>query len=269
VPELPDVETMRQYLESTAMYQEIARVQVVSKQVLCETTVEGLRDGLVRGSFESTCRHGKYMFVALGGEEDRFLGLHFGMTGGLTYFGDLVDEPEYGQIRFHFASGNYLAYHSIRKLGEVRLIDDVEQFVDDKDLGPDALDPDLDLAAFKRIVTGRRVMVKALLLDQHNIAGIGNVYADEILFQADVHPRTKINALDGETIDHLFSTMSEVLRTAVECQAQPERFPDSYITAYRHEEGRCPECGTKLARVRVSSRTAYYCPVRQRKEQEG
>ena len=262
MPELPDVEAMRRYLEATSLHQEIEGVEVRSAQMLQCTGDEELEDELVGRSFASTRRYGKYLFVSLdGGEEGAFLVLHFGMTGGLKYFKGMDEDPEYDRVLFKFANGYQLAYYAMRKLGRVDVIDDVEEFVRRKDLGPDALDSDFDLAAFKELVEGRRVMAKALLMDQGTIAGIGNVYADEILFRARVHPRTKMSSLDEETREALFHAMKGVLQTAVDCQAKPARLPDTFIRTHRHDEGRCPRCGTELETVKVSSRTAYFCPV--------
>ena len=271
MPELPDVETMRRYLQATSLHQEITHMEVHDADVVPvedasqEAALQELKEELVGCSFNSTRRHGKWMFVALDDDRDSFLVLHFGMTGGLRYFKNMEEEPEYDRVLFHFDNDYQLAYISLRKLGEVKVIDDVEQLIAEKGLGPDALDADFDLAAFKDAVEDRRAMVKSILMDQGTIAGIGNVYSDEILFHAGIHPRTKINNLEEETLKELFYTMKDVLQKAIEYQAEPEQFPESFITRHRHEGGRCPICGAELQRVKVSSRSAYYCPNRQRK----
>jgi formamidopyrimidine-DNA glycosylase len=272
MPELPDVETMRRYLQSTSLHQTIEDVEVHAAGVVASEqgseaiAVEALKERISGRSFASTRRHGKWMFVALDDDSDDFLVLHFGMTGGLKYFKDIKDEPQYDRVLFRFANGYQLAYLSQRKLGEVEVIDDVEQFINGKGLGPDALDPDFDLAAFKETVKGRRAMVKSILMDQGTIAGIGNVYSDDILFQAGIHPRTNINKLDEQELEELFHTMKDVLQKAIEYQAEPEQFPESFIGPHRHPGGKCPICGAELERVQVGGRHAYYCPNRQQKK---
>lgn len=274
MPELPDVETMRRYLESTSLHQEITDVEVHAAGVVpSEEVIEGIEvqeliDALTGRSFVSTRRYGKWMFVAVDDDSDDFLLLHFGMTGGLKYFKDMEEELEHDRVLFHFANGYQLAYLSQRKLGEVAVIDDVEQFIEEKGLGPDALDPDFDLAAFKDAVEGRRAMVKSVLMDQDTVAGIGNVYSDEILFHVGIHPRTKINNLEEDNLEELFHTVKDVLQKAIEYQADPEQFPESFIGPHRHEGGTCPICGAELERVQVGSRHAYYCPNRQQKKGE-
>lgn len=271
MPELPDVEVMRQYLQSTALHQPISGVTVRAESLITDDapsethTVKQLKEELKGRSFDSTRRHGKWLFVGLDDDSGKSLVLHFGMTSGLQYFKDREDEPEYTKVLFRFDNGYHLAYHSQRKLGEVGVIDSVDDFIAKKDLGPDALR--IDLEGFKSAVEGRRMMAKSLLMDQDTIAGIGNVYSDEILFQAGIHPRRKINTLDEGEVEELFDTMKDVLETAIEYQAKPEQFPEPFITPHRHEDGHCPRCGDELERVQVGSRHGYYCPNRQQKEE--
>ncbi len=257
MPELPDVEVMKRYLDSTALHEEIESITVESSQVL-EPSSGTLEDRLVGRSLESTRRHGKYLFAEVGG--DGWLVLHFGMTGGLKYYKVEEHAPEYDRLLLNFANGYHLAYTSQRKLGEVDVVDDVEDFVAEKGLGPDAMAEDFDFAAFEEAISGSRAMAKSFLMDQEVVAGIGNVYADEILFQAGIHPRRSIDALDGEERRELFDALKEVLATAIEHQADPETFPDDYIVPRREEGADCPRCEGQVERVEVSGRSAYYCP---------
>jgi len=261
LPELPDVEVFRRYLQATSLHKRIAEVELRSPEILVDASVQDLKATLCGRSFESTSRHGKHLFVKV--KDDGWLMLHFGMTGQLKYFKELQKDPEYDRLLISFGNGYHLAYDAMRKLGEVQLVDDVEQFIADHELGPDALSPDLNADTFVDKFAGRRGMIKPALMNQRIIAGVGNVYSDEILFQVGIHPRTKINDLDRSQLDEIYQTMKEVLRTAIEKQADPERFPDSYITEQRQKDGRCPVCGERLQTVKVSGRTAYYCPNQQ------
>jgi formamidopyrimidine-DNA glycosylase len=254
---------MRRYLQSTALHQEIADVEVRSVRLIEHSSTERLKEALTGRSFEAARRHGKYLFAGL--DDGSWLILHFGMTGGLTYFKDLDDDPDYDRLLITFANGYHLAYESQRKLGEIEVIEDVEAFVEEKDLGPDVLSPEFDLEAFKEKLSGRRGMIKPALMDQQLMSGIGNVYSDEILFQVGVHPRTQVSALSEETVEALFHALEAVLKTAIDRQAKPGDFPEHYITAHRHPDGECPRCGGTVERVKVSGRTAYYCPQRQKK----
>jgi formamidopyrimidine-DNA glycosylase len=256
MPELPDVEVFKRYFDATSLHQEINGVETYSERILVRTTPDELNQRLQGQSFSATRRYGKYLFAEL--DEEDWLVLHFGMTGGLQYFKDIAQEPEYVQMRFDFNNGYHLAYTMPRKLGEVQPIESVGAFIEEKELGPDALEIDFD--AFRSILAGRRAMVKSTLMNQGIIAGIGNVYSDEVLFQTRIHPRTKINTLDTDTLKDLFDSMKEVLHTAIEHQADPEQFPDSYIIPRRDEGAKCPNCEGEVERIKVSGRSGYYCP---------
>jgi formamidopyrimidine-DNA glycosylase len=264
MPELPDVETYKRYLDATALHKEIIGVEVRSRILLEETQVRELEGGLRGQSFESTHRHGKWLFVELA--DAGWLVLHFGMSGRIQYFRDMEKDPSYDRFLVTFANGYHLAYVAARKLGEIEIIEDPQAFVQDKGLGPDVLAPDFGVEAFLALLAERRGMIKPALMDQQLLAGIGNVYSDEILFQARVHPRTEIDQLDTEKRKEIYVKMQEVLRTAIGHQARPAEFPDSFIIPHRDAQGACPVCGNAVAQVKVSGRTAYYCPNRQGSE---
>lgn len=260
MPELPDVAVNKQYLDATALHQQIEEVEVRDTLVLSDITSEALRNGLRSHTLESSRRHGKYLFAEI--SEDGWLLLHFGMSGDLDYFKGR-DAPEYTQVLLSFTNGYHLAYTSRRKLGMVGIVEAVEEFVEEQDLGPDALSPDFDLAAFRDALSGRRGMVKSTLMNQEIMAGIGNVYSDEILFQAGVHPRTAVNDLREETVKDLYRAMQDVLQTAIDCKAKPDEMPATYLIRHRQEDADCPRCGGRVKRVDVSGRSGYYCPCHQ------
>ena len=274
MPELPDVEVMRRYFQSTALHKKITAVDVNAERIIPNEdapearVLKQLKDATVGHTFASTRRHGKWMFAALNEDSDQSLVFHFGMTGGLHYFKDMSDEPEYTQVLFSFANDYHLAYLSQRKLGEIEVIDSVDQFIKEKDLGPDVYDPDFDLEAFKKAVDHKRAMIKTTLMNQSIMAGIGNVYSDEILYQAGVYPRAKINDLSEDKLEEIFHKMKKVLQTAIDHQAEPQDFPENFITPHRHGDGHCPRCGAEIEKVQVGSRHAYYCPNRQPKKED-
>lgn len=259
MPELPVVEVMKTYLDATALHQEISAVKIKDTIVLEDLTPAKLRQNLIGQTFESTCRYGKYLFVKL--SKGSHLVLHFGMTGDLQYYKNPEKKPEFELIRFEFKNNYQLAYVMSRKLGHIYLSTSVESFVAQKDLGPDVFASDFDLQCFQKLLADRRGMIKSALMDQSLMAGIGNVYSDEILFQAGVHPRQLVSDLTTETIHKIYDCLNEVLRTAIEHQANPANFPDGYITPRRvQEEADCPRCDGQIRRLDVAGRSAYYCP---------
>lgn len=264
MPELPDVEVLKRYLDSTSLHQKIENVEVESGQVLKSISSHELESELTGHEFASTDRHGKFMFVEI--DNDKWLVLHFGMTGDLKYYKKEDEKPEYGLVEFDFANGYQLAYVMTRKLGEVRLIDDVAEFIDKRDLGPDVMDDDFTFEKFRHILSDRHGMIKSTMMNQSTMAGIGNVYSDEILFQAQVHPKTKVNQMDEDTLREIYDAMYDVLNTAIEKKAKPDKFPGSFITRLRQQEDAdCPRCGGTLERIAVSGRNGYYCPQCQNK----
>jgi formamidopyrimidine-DNA glycosylase len=262
MPELPDVELYKRYLDAHALRQTIERVVVNDARILGDLPAKAFVDRLTGNRFEDARRHGKHLLVRL--KRDGWLTLHFGMTGNLLYFREQADDPPYDRVRFDFAGGRHLAYVNRRMLGRVGLANDADAFIRAEELGLDALDPGFDLDAFARVIEGRRRDVKSVLMDQALIAGIGNIYADEILFQARLHPHTPVTSLDDGQRTELFRQIKQVLARAIECGAGAERFlerlPDEYLLPHRDKGGRCPRCGGPIATLKAAGRTSYYCP---------
>jgi formamidopyrimidine-DNA glycosylase len=186
------------------------------------------------------------------------------MTGGLAWFREDAAAPPYGRVRFDFEGGGHLAYLNRRMLGRVGLAGDADEFIQAEQLGPDALDPAFDLGGFERALAGRRRDVKSVLMDQSVVAGVGNIYADEILFQARLHPRTPIALLDQHQRAALFAQIKAVLDTAIRYGAGAERLlerlPENYLLPQRDKGGKCPRCGAALATLKSGGRTSYFCP---------
>ena len=257
MPELPDVETFKRYLEATALHQEISEVTVHAGRILEGISEKRLKSSLLGESFKSGRRHGKYLFAELG--SSGWLVMHFGMTGYLKYLKRNDKKPDHEEVGIDFTNGYHLAYDCARKLGKISLTDDPEEFISEKGLGVDALDEELDLEAFQDLLGGTRSFIKSALMNQKLMAGIGNVYSDEILFQAGVYPRAKSKDLNRKLTENLFYSMKKVLTTAVDRKANPEDLPDSYIIPRRGANGTCPKCGAALRKITVSGRTGYYC----------
>lgn len=263
MPELPDVEIFRRHLEDTSLGRRIDDVEVLDSRILEGVSPKVFAQRLRGQAFVGTRRHGKHLLVALDGKA--WLTLHFGMTGSLRHFAKLDDQPRHCRVRFDFTEDGHLGYVNVRMLGHVGLAEDPKAFLLAEGLGTDALDPAFDLAAFKALARAKaRSKVKALLMDQSAIAGIGNIYSDEILFQCGLHPDMKVGALDDDAKRRLFEAIKKVLETAVEAGAGAEidvgRLPKGFLLPRRSEEAVCPRCGTAITRIKVSGRHAYICP---------
>lgn len=256
MPELPEVESFGKYLDKTSLDKIIKDVEIKSPELLQNVDAGDLKEKLEGHKFKHTKRYGKYTFTGL--DNDFWLILHYGMTGRLKYFKNSDEAPHYDRLLINFEDESHLAFDDPRKFGKINLTSSIEDFIKEKKLGYDALE--IDLKTFKQIFEKKKGAVKSVLMDQHIIAGIGNIYSDEILFQACIHPKTPVNRLDGTQIGRIFKVMKKVLRTSVDKRIADEELPDSFIIPNRKKNGKCPNSDVKLKTVKVSSRTAYYCP---------
>ncbi|MFO7767694.1 MAG: DNA-formamidopyrimidine glycosylase family protein [bacterium] len=258
MPELPDVETFKRYIQSTSLHQPIQRVESLEARLVKNTSRPALCRALMDRSLEEPRRHGKYLFLRTDG--DPILLLHFGMTGRPHYYRDPEQEPDYPVLYLVFENGYRLAYSAPRKLGEIRLLKDIGAFIRQKGLGPDPIADDMTEEDFRGRLEGRRGTVKGALMDQSCIAGIGNEYSNEILFQMRLHPKADMRALDVGDREDLYLTTLGVLRTAIDAGAEKVRFPDSYLLKHQFGDGKCPGCGGEIQRMEVLGRGTYWCP---------
>jgi len=262
MPELPDVERFRQHLAATSLNRTIDDVTIHKAKVLALPGAR-LRQALHGRRMKRTRRHGKQLLVEL--DNGRWLALHFGMTGRLLHFKNAADDPPYDRVRFDFADGSHLAFDDRRQLGRVAIVEDADDFIRKQKLGPDALDPKLGEAAFLAIFAANRATAKAALMDQTLVSGIGNIFSDEILFQAGIHPQAQVKALDRTDLARLYRTTRKVLQTAIArgggSEEGADRLPKGFLTPRREQGASCPHCRDRIETRKFSGRTAYFCPV--------
>ena len=255
MPELPEVEISKRYLDSTSLHQRISKVEVQDSYVLQCISARELARRLKGRRFEESQRHGKHLFVRAG--DELWLGLHFGMTGALEYLKHDKAAPKAARVIFRFANSCGLAFDDQRKFGEVGLIENVDEFLRTRGLGPDALK--ISLSRFKAILSKHRGATKAILLNQQLIAGIGNLYADEILFRARIHPATEAAGLRDKDLARLFRATRHVLAKAIALKTDLNRVPKSWLLTRREKRGRCPRCGSALQSATIGGRTSWFC----------
>jgi formamidopyrimidine-DNA glycosylase len=255
MPELPEVETFKRYLDSTSLHQRITNVEVRDAYVLQDVSARELAHRLRGRSFECSRRHGKHLFVRV--DAHLWLRLHFGMTGSPEHLNRDEQPPKTARVLFRFAKNSQLAFDDQRKFGEIGLIKNVDEFLRTRGIGPDALE--LDLSGFKAIFQTHRGAVKALLLNQKLIAGIGNLYADEILFRARMHPATQAARLSDKDLRRLFRATGYVLEKAIALKTDFNRLPKSWLLTHRRKQGKCPRCGRALKSATVGGRTSWFC----------
>ena len=267
MPELPEVETYRRFIDELAVGQTIAAVQVNDAHVLA-TPEDQLRAGLVGRTITGTSRLGKNCFLEL--DNGRVLVLHFGMTGDIGAYRDEPDAPRFTRVALCLEdSGLRLAFIDPRKFGRIRLADSAAAHQAAKKIGPDALA--ITAAELQQKLSRRKTLLKPLLLDQGITAGLGNWIVDEVLFQARIHPERLGALLTEKEFKALYAAIQLVLTTAIAHEANYKHFPKSFLIHAREWDDSatpgsdahtfCPRhAKVKIEKYYVGGRATYTCP---------
>jgi formamidopyrimidine-DNA glycosylase len=255
VPELPDVEGFRRSLTADLPGRRIRRVEVPDTGVLRNISPQTLGRRLAGQRFGKPERHGKWLMLPAGGP---VLLVHSGMTGHPYYLPDGRDDPGMQPRLIITLDRGQLRYADQRKLRGIWLAngaDGVAGVLGEQ--GPDALT--INLGTFRCALSQRRGRLKATLLDQAVIAGLGNLLVDEICWQARLNPSRTVVDLGADDQQALHSAMRRVLRTSVRYGKVPAL--RGWLTGVRdRSEPSCPRCATRLAIGRVGGRTSLWCP---------
>lgn len=268
MPELPEVEVFRHFVEEYALNKNVTAVEILKPKILQKTTPDALKSAVEGHPFIRAERRGKHLLLEVG-KKGPWVFMHFGLTGYLSWtkngqtlvnaYGD-PDRPEdHVRVRFDFADGSELNFHEMRMFGKLGLADSLEEYVSRNKLGPDALAVD-EKTFHERLLAKAKGQIKPVLMDQAVFAGIGNVYADEMLYQCRVHPEKRISEIDPKTLKCLYQQMVEVLQKTVDCNADRTCLPKGYLLHTRHKNAQCPRDGEKIHIKEVGGRTTYFCP---------
>ena len=267
MPELPEVETVARELGESLPGRTITGVTVRWPRTIACPPPDEFRQAIAGRRVTSVGRRGKYVVLGL----DRgYLLIHLKMSGRLyvTPAGQAADRHEH--TIFDLDDGQQLRFQDVRKFGRVYLVDDVEQVTGN--LGPEPLADDFTLVTFRRRLERRSGRLKSLLLNQFFLAGLGNIYADEALFQAGLHPLRPAGSLTPAEQERLYNAIRGVLRQAVANRGTTlgdGGYVDARGEAGQHQEqimvyGRtgksCLRCGTPIERLVVGGRSSHFCP---------
>ncbi|MGK7311552.1 MAG: Fpg/Nei family DNA glycosylase [Candidatus Longimicrobiales bacterium M2_2A_002] len=259
MPELPDVEVFRTIAEDEALNRAIETVSFRPDGMTVTAAESTLRDALLGHTLTAARRWGKHLFLRSGEDRRRWLRLHFGMTGSLVALEAGDEQPDNTRLRLDFRGGAALAFPCPRKFGEIGLVDDPEAFADEQGLGPDYLHDGVGPATFRDRLADRRGGIKSALMDQELMAGLGNIYADETLFHAGLHPETQVPELSGDRLEQLFETAVSVIRGAVDARADVDRMPDDWLLPNREDGRDCPRCDGTIRKTEVNGRPTFHC----------
>lgn len=272
MPELPEVETIRRDLEPLVTGRTITGVEVdpATLPLLAGTTFDVLESNLVGRAIKSLGRRGKYLLFEL--DDGRWFVAHLRMTGRLVWRPHNAPPEQYQRARLMLDNGCDLRWSDLRKFGTWRIYDRLDDLL--AKLGPEPIDENFDLKTFRAALAGRTAPVKAVLLDQRRMAGLGNIYVDEALFQARIRPDTPAGELSSAAVKRLHQAVRDVLERGIEYRGASFRdYVDGqgnqgqqhmYVQVFRRDGKPCYTCGTIIQKTVVGGRGTHFCPRCQR-----
>jgi formamidopyrimidine-DNA glycosylase len=274
VPELPEVETIRTALVPALEGRQLERVSILDPRLTAPYTPDTVAAALTGDRVVRVGRRGKYVVVEL--SSGRHLLVHLRMTGSFRLHrnGSLEDDP-YRRAVVRLDDGSDVTYRDVRRFGTWTLLEqgELEPYLG-KRLGPEPLDRRYTARRLGSALQGRRAPVKSALLDQRTVAGVGNIYADEALWCARIHPLRPAGSLDAATVGRLHRCLRAALRTGIERQGATLRdyrdptgaegsMQDEFKVYGRRGEP-CLRCRGTIERLVVGGRSSFYCPRCQR-----
>ena len=278
MPELPEVETYVRDLAPEIAGRAVIAAQVMWPRIIAAPTAEAFPARIAGLRFTGFGRRGKYMLLGL--SDDTTLVVHLRMTGKLLIVPGNTPPDPHTHVVLTLDDGRALHYNDSRKFGRFWLVADPEALLAGK-LGPEPLSDDFTPADFAARLAGRQAPIKALLLDQALVAGIGNIYADEALFHAGIHPARPGGALSGAEIARLHAAIRAVLSEAIARHGsslgdssqqnflRPGGTPGGYQEEHAvfHRTGQpCLRCGAIIERIVIAQRSTHFCPVCQKQK---
>jgi formamidopyrimidine-DNA glycosylase len=282
MPELPEVETIARGLQRTIIGKRIKDIRTICPDVVKQPSRIFCKE-LLQRKVQEVRRRGKYLLIDLSG--GKTLLVHLGMTGNFLFakcFEPLIRTSgkknnqteqfdKHDHVVFAFTCGKrQLRYNDQRKFGKMKVFNTGEEWSvpDLKRLGPEALD--VDPSEFISVFKGRKTKIKSALLNQQIIAGLGNIYADESLFEARINPAQITNTISERKLRNLHQAVKKVLRKAIKAGGSSV---DNYLNidgeigrfqlqhmVYGREGERCKKCGAKIKRIKINQRSSYFCP---------
>ena len=274
MPELPEVETVRRGLEKLILGKKILNIDIRYPKMI-KTDLHEFQKEMPGQIIQSMGRRGKYLLFYL---SDKVLISHLRMEGKYFYYPDHVPERKHAHVLIHFEDGGTLVYEDVRKFGTLELLapELLDSYFISKKLGPEPTEQDFDLGSFKLALKKSKKPIKSYLLDQTLVAGLGNIYVDEVLWRAKVHPSRTSNSLTAQEVRKVHDEIIKVLGEAVEKGGSTIR---TYTNAFG-EDGTmqefhqvydktgqaCSRCGAIIEKIQLGGRGTHFCPKCQRRK---
>jgi formamidopyrimidine-DNA glycosylase len=277
MPELPEVESLRRILHRSAVGRTIKNARINEPRLRRRISAD-FAATLGGRRIEDIARRAKYLVVSLSG--DLTMLTHLGMSGSWTHRGDGFDtedfDPRHDHVVLALDDGTSLVYNDPRRFGLMKAVptEKLGTLTELKDLGPEPLSREFNADYFASKARGKKVAIKNLLMDQRIVAGVGNIYASEILFVAKVRPTRRAGRVTRVELEKIVAATPRILRAAIgsrgttfrsyrDSRGQPGRFAER-LQVYGREGKPCFVCSTPIRNVVVSQRASFYCPKCQR-----
>ncbi len=273
MPELPEVESIRRSLEILVPGQKIEGIELIWPGAVEGWKEKSFGDLVLGRTIETIGRKGKYLLIGL--DEGITVVGHMRMTGRLLYYPcHGKDEQTFGRhthVVLKLSLGE-LHFNDQRKFGRLSVVptDSLSLYPPLAKLGPEPMDKDLDGSTLEHKLRNRKVSLKAALLDQTVVAGLGNIYADEVMFEAGIEPERLVCHLGSTEMERLCQSMRNVIEAAIEAKGTTFRdYRDAYggsgafqnrLKVYGRAGKPCVQCGTPLLKMRLAGRTTVWCP---------
>ncbi|MDY6794532.1 MAG: bifunctional DNA-formamidopyrimidine glycosylase/DNA-(apurinic or apyrimidinic site) lyase [Actinomycetota bacterium] len=273
MPELPEVEYLRRQLERALVGARITSCEILLPRLVTHPSPATYRRALQGRGITWIRRRGKYLIFGL--DHGLEFVIHLGMTGSLAFSPPGEKRPRHTHIVYHLEDGRNLLYTDPRTFGETALVPrgDYRSLRGLHHMGPEPLSDDFTPQVLSSRLRGS-CRIKSALLDQSRVAGIGNIYADEMLHRAGIHPLRRLDSIGPRETERLYRAMKEVLSDGialggstisdyVDLEGERGNFQEEH-RVYRREGLPCPMCGDTICRIRVGGRSSYFCPRCQR-----
>jgi len=274
MPELPEVETIRRQLAPAIEGRRLERIQILDPRWSDPAPPEAIEQAVENRRIERLDRRGKYLIAELADEVH--LVMHLRMSGNLLLVPPGDTERRFLRVRMDLDDGRHLLFCDARRFGTGLVLlgtDAVHDYFAGR-VGIEPLGPGFTAEAMRAMATGRRQPVKAFLLSQERVAGVGNIYADEALWLARIHPQRPVGTLKRPQLEALREAVLEVLHAGIDAKgATIDDFRDATgaegsfqdrFQVHTREGEPCPRCGTRIRKTRAAGRGTYYCPRCQR-----
>lgn len=271
MPELPEVETIKQELLDKILGKKINYVEIFTPKLIKNISLRDFKKYIAGEEIKDILRRGKHLILKL---KKASLIIHFKMTGKLIFASDKLPPSKNTHLIFYFEEGNQLIYQDLRKFGELKLSfkDDFSDISGIKKLGIEPLSKEFRLEIFKALIKSKNANLKLFLMDQTKIAGIGNLYACEILFKAKIHPQRKTLSLKEGEIKAICQAIKEILKKAIFHKGS-SLFDEQYRTlsgklgefqkyhqVYAKAGENCLRCKSIIQKIILGQRGTYFCP---------